>query len=273
MIAPEDYRFLQDFLRREMGNQLAADREDLVTNRLGPIAASYGLEGVPALLKRLRDSPDQAMRQSVIEAMATRETYFFRSTRLFDSLRQTVIPSLLVARAGARRLRIWCAACSTGQEPYSIAMTLADHFPQLAGWQVEILGTDIAETLLERARGGTYSQFDVQRGLPVQLLLRHFAKTGEGWQIAEALRGAVEFRRFNLLDSFSTLGGPFDVIFVRNVLIYFDGAAKTAIFERLRQCIAADGYLALGESETIIGLTEHFVIPDGHGDFYRPLCR
>ena len=270
MISQDDYRFLQDFLRRQMGNELAPDREDLVNNRLGPVAASYGLEHAATLIQRLRDTPDRKLCQAVVDAMATQETYFFRSTRLFDNFRTIVMPSLLATRSATRRLRIWCAACSTGQEAYSIAMTLADHFPQLAAWQVELVATDISDSALERARGGSFSQFEVQRGLPVQLLLKHFKKIDDRWHIADSLRRAVTFRRFNLLDNFLAVGDPFDIIFVRNILIYFDNSAKTAIFEKLRRHIAHDGYLALGESETILGLTPHFAISHGQSDFYRP---
>jgi len=270
MIPPDDYRFLQDFLRREMGNELAPDREDLVNNRLGPLAATYGLGDAAALIKRLRDAPDRKLREAVVDAMATQETYFFRSTRLFENFRKIVVPSLLASRSAARRLRIWCAACSAGQEAYSIAMTIADHFPELADWDVELLATDISDSALDRARGGSFSQFEVQRGLPVQSLLKHFKKIDDRWHIADSLRRAITFRRFNLLDSFLAVGDPFDVIFVRNVLIYFDNSAKAGIFEKLRRHIANDGYLALGESETILGLTLHFSITDGQSDFYRP---
>lgn len=271
MIARDEYIFLQSFLREQIGFELADSREDLVINRLDPVAGSLGLEGAGDLLRRLRATRDRSLRDAVIDGMANNETYFFRANRLYDTLRRVVIPALKDARADTRRLRIWCAACSTGQEPYSIAMTLADHFPEFAGWWIDILATDVSDRALEQARAGRYNQFEVQRGLPIQTLLKHFQKIEDRWHIAEQHRRAVRFQKHNLLDPIADLGGPFDVILVRNVLIYFDSVTKTSIFSRLRQAIAADGYLVLGESETILGLTDRFRIPDIETDHYVPV--
>jgi chemotaxis protein methyltransferase CheR len=273
MIAHDEYAYLQAFLRERVGNELADGRDDLVLNRLGPLAATLGLDSVSALLARLRADHDRTLQDAIVDAMANNETYFFRAPRVFESLRRVIVPALKSARAGTRRLRIWSAACSTGQEPYSIAMTLADQFPNLADWWIDILATDVSERALEHARRGSYSQFEVQRGLPIQSLLKHFQMVDERWQISHASRRPIQFRKHNLLDPLAELGGPFDLILVRNVLIYFDNAAKTTIFARLRDAIAADGYLILGESETILGLTDQFRRPDGDADYYVPAVR
>src|SRR6202000_2248576 len=186
----------------------------------------------------------------VVEAMTTNETFFFRDKIPFDHLRDTILPHLLQARASRRWLRIWSAACSTGQEPYSIAMCLKEKAAQLAGWRIEIVGTDLSQEVLEKSRAGIYSQFEVQRGLPIQLLVKYFAQIGELWQLNSELRGMVQYRQLNLLQDFSSLG-KFDVIFCRNVLIYFDQQTKTQIFDRIARVMEPDGMLMLGAAEAV----------------------
>ncbi len=177
--------------------------------------------------------------------MTTNETFFFRDKVPFDHFRETVMPALIAARARERRIRIWCAAASTGQEPYSLAMTLKAMGSALAGYRVDILATDLSSSVLTRAKDGIYSQFEVQRGLPIQLLVKHFAQVGENWQIAPEIRAMVQFRSLNLLNDFTPLG-TFDVVFCRNVLIYFDQPTKTDVLNRLAQRMPSDGYLLLG---------------------------
>jgi chemotaxis protein methyltransferase CheR len=269
-ISPADYQCVREFLRAQIGYELGEGKEYLVENRLAPIAASYDLAQISLLIDLLRRSSNPPLRQAIVEAMAINETFFFRAPRIFDTLSKVILPNLIQARASTRKLRIWCAACATGQEPYSLAMTFADHLPQLASWRIEILATDVSERALEQARQGLYNQFEVQRGLPIQSLLKHFAKEGPSWRISNALRSRVDFRKHNLLDSFLLLAPPFDLIFLRNVLIYFDIAAKSVLFGRLRQAIAPDGYLVLGETESVLGLTDQFILPDVHRDFFRP---
>jgi chemotaxis protein methyltransferase CheR len=193
----------------------------------------------------------------VVEAMTTNETFFFRDKVPFDHLRQTILPDLLHARANRRSLRIWCAASSTGQEPYSIAMCLKELGSTLAGWRIEILATDLSQAVLEKSKAGIFSQFEVQRGLPIQLLVKNFTQTGELWQLNADIRAMVQHRQLNLLQDFSHLGA-FDVIFCRNVLIYFDQETKANIFSRLARVLEPDGYLLLGAAETVVGLTEAF---------------
>jgi len=206
----------------------------------------------------------------VVEAMTTNETFFFRDKIPFEHFREAILPALLVARAREKRMRIWCAAASTGQEPYSLAMILREFAAALSGWRVDLLATDLAGEVLEKGKAGIYSQFEVQRGLPIQQLVQNFTQVGEQWQISPALRGMVQFRTLNLLNDFSALGA-FDLVFCRNVLIYFDQESKTAVLNRLARQIPVDGYLVLGAAETVVGLTEAFrPVPDRRG-LYAPV--
>jgi len=193
----------------------------------------------------------------VVEAMTTNESFFFRDKIPFDHFREFMLPSLLKSRAAQHRLRIWCAAASTGQEPYSLAMILKEMASLVAGWRVEIVATDLANEVLEKARAGLYSQFEVQRGLPIQMLMKYFTQSGDTWQISPEIRAMVQFRPLNLLADFAHLG-TFDVVFCRNVLIYFDQPTKIDVLERLARITEQDGYLVLGAAETVVGLTECF---------------
>jgi len=205
----------------------------------------------------------------VVEAMTTNETFFFRDKVPFDHFRDSIVPEVLKARAARRSIRIWCAAGSTGQEPYSLAMCLKEMSAALAGWRVEIIATDLSQEVLEKSKAGIYSQFEVQRGLPIQLLVKYFKQNGELWQISPEIRAMVQHRQLNLLHDFSQLG-LFDVIFCRNVLIYFDQDTKINIFGRLAKTMEADGFLVLGAAETVVGLTDVFKpFPDRRG-LYRP---
>lgn len=269
-ISPPDYQFVRRTLRDRMGYDLGEGKEYLVETRLAPVAAARGMDHLGEIIAHLRRNDDQALWQAVFDAMSIKETSFFRSPTMFGTLTHVILPALMQTRANVRRLRFWCAGCSTGQEAYSIAITLADHFPQLASWRVELLATDISERALEQARQGTYSQLEVQRGLPVPTLRQHFQLQDDSWCIAETLRRRIEFRKHNLLDSFVFLNPPFDIIFLRNVLIYFDNTAKSSLFSRLRQAVSADGYLILGETESVLGLTDLFSLHHDQRNFFRP---
>jgi chemotaxis protein methyltransferase CheR len=190
----------------------------------------------------------------VVEAMTTNESFFFRDKLPFEHFRDVVMPALLAARAPEKRIRIWCAAAATGQEPYSLAMALKDMGGKLAGWTIEMIGTDISTAALEKAKAGLYSQFEVQRGLPIQSLVKYFTQIGDLWQISPEIRAMVDFRHFNLLQEFGGLG-MFDVVFCRNVLIYFDQDTKTAVLNRIARVMREDAYLMLGAAETVVGLT------------------
>ena len=255
-MTPAEYDFLRKFLKDRSGLDLSSDKQYLVESRLIPLARKAGLAGLDELVQKVR-SGSVLIGDEVVDAMTTNETFFFRDKLPFEHLREAMLPELLTARANRRSIRIWCAAASTGQEPYSIAMCLKEMAAQLAGWRVEILATDISPTVLEKSRAGIYSQFEVQRGLPIQLLVKYFKQIGDVWQINQDIRAMVQYRPLNLLQDFSILG-KFDVIFCRNVLIYFDQDTKTQIFTRLAKSLESDGYLALGAAETVVGLTDAF---------------
>ena len=262
-----DYEFLRKLLRERSGLDLSSDKQYLVESRLIPLARKAGLPGIAELIQKMKGGSD-ALIAEVVEAMTTNETFFFRDKIPFDHLRETIIPALLQARANRRSLRIWCAASSTGQEPYSVAMCLRE-ISALAGWRIEILATDLSQGVLEKSRAGIFSQFEVQRGLPIQMLVKHFTQAGELWHLNADIRAMVMHRQLNLLQDFSHLGS-FDVIFCRNVLIYFDADTKAEIFGRLAQAVEPDGVLLLGAAESVVGISDAFKpYPERRG-LYRP---
>ena len=265
---PPDYEYLRKVLKDLSGLDLSADKQYLIESRLLPLARKAGMADISDLVQKMKGGSSALINQ-VVEAMTTNETFFFRDKVPFDHLRDTIMPEVLRARAARKSIRIWCAAGSTGQEPYSIAMCLKEMGAALAGWRIEILATDLSQEVLEKSKAGIYSQFEVQRGLPIQLLVKYFKQMGELWQINADIRGMVQHRQLNLLHDFSQLG-VFDVIFCRNVLIYFDQDTKSRIFARLAKAIEPDGFLVLGAAETVVGLTEVFKpFPDRRG-LYRP---
>jgi chemotaxis protein methyltransferase CheR len=255
-----EFEFLRTFLKACSGLALTPEKRYLVESRLMPICRRYELDTLSELLAGLKNGRDADLERAVIEAMTTNETFFFRDKTPFDLFRDVLLPRFLKNRASSRRLRIWCAAASSGQEPYSLAMLLSEAAARLVGWQVEIVATDISTEVLDRAKAGLYSQFEVQRGLPIQLLLKYFTQVGDQWQIAPQIRSMVDFRPLNLIKDFGALG-TFDIIYCRNVLIYFDAPTKTEVLRRLANAMAPDGALLLGAAETVLGLTEA-LMPD-----------
>jgi chemotaxis protein methyltransferase CheR len=255
-VTPLDYEFLRKLLKERSGLDLSADKQYLVESRLLPLARRVGLSGITDLVQRIKSS-DERLSADVIEAMTTNETFFFRDKVPFDHLREEILPTLMQARASRRTLRIWCAASSTGQEPYSIAMCLKELGAAAAGWRFEIVATDLSQAVLEKSKSGLFSQFEVQRGLPIQLLVKYFKQIGELWEINPEVRAMIAHRQLNLLQDFSQLG-TFDVVFCRNVLIYFDQQTKVDILGRIARRMEPDGYLALGAAETVVGLTDAF---------------
>lgn len=255
-MSPVDFQFLADLLKVRSGLILTGDKGYLVESRLLPIARKRGLATLDGLVGALRRK-DELLTREVVEAMTTNESFFFRDSTPFDTFKAYVLPRLLASRADSKRLRIWCAAASTGQEPYSLAMLLAEQKAALSGWRVEILGTDISSEVLLRAKAGLYTQFEVQRGLPIQLLVKYFKKEGDQWRIAPEIRSMVQYREYNLLESFAGLG-RFDVVYCRNVLIYFDQATKADVLERIAGLMPDDGMMFLGAAETVLGLTSRF---------------
>ena len=254
---PETYQFLCELLRKESGLVLSADKHYLVETRLEPILRKSSIASLDELADRLRRLAPRDLREQVVEAMTTNESFFFRDKTPFELFENEMLPKLLEARSSARRLRIWCAAASTGQEPYSLAMLLKERAAKLGGWTIEILGTDLSKEVLEKAKLGIYSQFEVQRGLPIQLLLKYFDQKGDTWHIDPGIRQMVRWRHFNLLEPFAALG-KFDIVFCRNVLIYFNPETKVDVLQRLAKVTAADGYMVLGSAETVVGLTDVF---------------
>jgi len=252
-----EFAFIAQFLKERSGLIITQDKMYLLETRLAAILRDNNLSGLGPLVDVLRQPGPARIKDQVVDAMTTNETSFFRDNNPFDALRKSVIPGLIERRAASRSLRIWSAACSTGQEPYSLAMMLKDSFPILGGWKVEIVATDLSPSVLERAREGIYSTFEVQRGLPIQLLVRHFDQQEPNWQIKRELRQMVNFRALNLLEDFSALG-QFDVVLCRNVLIYFDQPTKTRILGAIARRIAADGALLLGGAESVFGLSDAF---------------
>jgi chemotaxis protein methyltransferase CheR len=256
-VTPLDYDFLRKLLKERSGLVLSGDKEYLVESRLLPIARKQGLSSLSELVGKLRAPSAERLIVDVVEAMTTNESFFYRDKIPFDHFREGILPAIIRARAGQRKIRIWCAAASTGQEPYSLAMIIKEMSAQLAGWRIDIIGTDLSVEVLEKAKAGVYSQFEVQRGLPIQMLVKYFVQNGETWQIASEIRAAVQYRTLNLLHDFTALG-PFDVIFCRNVLIYFDQPTKINVLERCARILEPDGFLVLGAAETVVGLTDTF---------------
>jgi chemotaxis protein methyltransferase CheR len=266
-VTPLDYEFLRKILKESSGLDLSSDKQYLVESRLIPLARKAGLPGIAELVQKMKSGSDE-LTLEVVEAMTTNETFFFRDKIPFDHLRETILPALVQARASRRSLRIWSAACSTGQEPYSIAMCVKG-FAAMAGWRIEIVATDLSQAVLEKSRAGIFSQFEVQRGLPIQMLVKHFTQIGELWHLNADIRGMVQHRQLNLLQDFSHLG-TFDAIFCRNVLIYFDQETKVGAFDRLARMLEPDGVLLLGAAESVVGISAAFKpYPDRRG-LYRP---
>jgi len=265
---PADFDYLFKLLKARSGFVISNEKIYLLESRLLPVARSNGFQTLDELIRAMKLPTGGNLQSAVVEAMTTNETFFFRDKSPFDHLNEVILPHMLVERAKTRRLRIWCAAASTGQEPYSIAICLKEIADKIGNWHVDIIGTDISNDVLEKAKAGLYSQFEVQRGLPIQQLVKYFKQVGELWQIESSLRAMVEFRPFNLLDDFAPLG-KFDIIFCRNVLIYFDREGKSNVLDRLSKHLAPDGYLLLGAAETVIGLSNEFKPVAGKRGLYQ----
>lgn len=263
----DDLIYVADLVKARSGIVLTPEKAYLIESRLQPLARLRGLGDLDGLVAALRRNVP-GLADTVVEAMTTNESLFFRDQRPFEQFRRLVLPKLLHARSASRTIRIWSAACSSGQEPYSLAMLLCEEAPKLAGWTVEILGTDLSKAMVERARAGAYSQFEVQRGMPPAMLARHFTRDGDKWIASTALRSMLRFRTFNLLDDPSPLG-TFDVVLCRNVLIYFDHTTKGRILDRLAGRLNPEGMLYLGGSETVFGITERFEPIPGERGIYQ----
>lgn len=263
----QDFEFVAQLLRKRAGVVLTGDKMYLLESRLAPLARKEGLPSIDDLIHVVRARREERLIAQVVDVMTTNETFFFRDRVPFEHLRETILPALAQTRRGAR-IRIWCTACSTGQEPYSIAMLLEQN-PQIAGGvPVEIVATDISDRCLERARQGLFTQFEVQRGLPIQLLMHYFTQQDDHWRISERLRNQVTFRKQNLIEPTASLG-KFDVVLCRNVLSYFDGPTKTEVLERISQQLNPGGALILGATESVVGLSTDFEEMQDRRGLYR----
>jgi len=263
----EDFDMFSNLLKQRSGLVLTKDKAYLLESRLMPVARKWNMKGLEDLAQTVRSRKEEALLRDITEAMTTNESSFFRDQKPFDLFKQLVLPKLLESRAAKRQIRIWSAACSSGQEAYSLAMLLQEEGAKLAGWKIEIIGTDISAEMVERCKAGIYTQFEVQRGLPITLLVKHFKQNGDKWQISPQIRQMASFREFNLLGDLSPLG-QFDVVFCRNVLIYFDQATKGKVLEQVARIMPADGYLYLGGAETVLGITDRFKPLEGQRGLY-----
>lgn len=252
----QDYKFFEDLLRKESGLVITTEKMYLLESRLAPILQKNGIPTLEALAQKMRVTKDPALQCAVVEAMTTNETSFFRDNTPFQRLRDDLLPVFLKTRMNQRTLRIWSAACSSGQEPYSIAMLLKES-PAFTGWKIEIMATDLSLDILEQAKAGIYSQFEVQRGMPIQLLIKHFTQHGEKWQVKQELKDMVTFKQANLLANLSHFG-MFDIVFCRNVLIYFDVPTKAKVLSSIKEVTKKNGALLLGGAETVIGISDTF---------------
>lgn len=256
-ITSEAFDYIRDLVRSHSALMLEPGKEYLVESRLEPLARQEGFSSLPQMVATLRSGPSRELHRKVVEAMTTNETSFFRDIRVFRLFKTLILPDLLARRESSRSLKVWCAASSCGQEPYSVAMSLLEHRPSLLGWKVELVASDISRSMLERARSGRYTQADVNRGLPANMLIKHFEQHGATWQIKKALREMVEFRELNLADHWPFLP-RMDVIFMRNVLIYVDMESKKRILAKAARLLNPDGYLVLGGAETTTNLDDSF---------------
>ncbi|HYC03580.1 MAG TPA: protein-glutamate O-methyltransferase [Azospirillaceae bacterium] len=263
----EDFDMFCTMLKQRSGLVLTKDKAYLLESRLMPVARKWNLKSLDELAATVRARKDEALLKDITEAMTTNESSFFRDQKPFDQFKAVVLPHLLETRAARKTVRIWSAACSSGQEAYSLAMLLKEEGARLAGWKFEIVGTDLSSEMVERSRAGVYTQFEVQRGLPITLLVKYFKQNGDKWQLVPEIRQMVTYREYNLLTDLTPLG-QFDVIFCRNVLIYFDQPTKGKVLESMAKLMPPDGILYLGGAETVLGITEKFKPMEGQRGLY-----
>lgn len=268
-LTPESVSFVCTLVRRQSAIELDAAKTYLIEARLTPLARRYGLASAEELVGRLQTQADPLLRRQAVEAMTTNETSFFRDSHPFEALRSTIIPELMRTRAAQRTLDIWSAACSTGQEAYSIAMSLRENFPELRSWKTGILGTDLSEDVLEKARAGRFSQIEMNRGLPAPLMAKYFRREGLQWELQPEIRAMASFVKLNLIEPWAALP-TMDIVFLRNVLIYFAPSVKKTILEKVRKTMAPHAVLFLGAAETTVGLDAMFQrVQVGNSVFYR----
>jgi chemotaxis protein methyltransferase CheR len=265
-MSPEDFNFISKMLKERSGLSLSTDKGYLMESRLMPVARKNGMSSLDELVEAVRGK-DLALQLEVVEAMTTNESFFFRDSKPFNQFKDLVLPTLLKTNANKRSIRIWSAACSSGQEPYSLAMILKEAEKELKGWKIDIIATDISQEIIDKAMRAEYTQFEVQRGLPVQYLIKHFKKEGESWTLGQDIKSMVQFKKWNLLDDYKALG-TFDVVFCRNVLIYFDQPTKTKVLGKIADGLQKEGFLYLGGAETVLGISNRFKPVPGQRGIY-----
>jgi chemotaxis protein methyltransferase CheR len=268
-ITSADFTYIADLVRRGSAIVLEPGKEYLVESRLLPLAREAGTDTIAGLVQQLRREPDDGLRDQVVEAMTTNETSFFRDVHPFTALADTVLPEVVETRRAHRRIDVWCAAASSGQEPYSVAMLLDELLGAESGWKLRVLASDLSQRMLDRTGLGVYSQLEVNRGLPVQRLLRHFERQGHQWRAKENLRSMIRTQALNLDGPWPTMPSM-DVVLLRNVLIYFDVPTKKRVLAKVRQVLRPDGYLFLGGAETTLGLDDSYErVQVGRAPAYR----
>lgn len=268
--SPFDFEYLCQLVRERSGVALESHKDYLATLYLSDLAAEAGFSSLAAFIEHLKHQTFGELHNRAIEALVIKETSFFRDRYPFETLKRSVLPTLIQARSAHRSLHIWCAACSTGQEPYSIAMLIREAFPELSTWNVRVIASDFSKHVLARAEQGEYTQLEMSRGLTPNWRDRYFRQTGQSWQIVDEIRQMVEFRQLNLIQAWGSLP-KMDVIFLRNVLIYFDIDTKRAILNKVQHYLQADGYLFLGGGETTFHLDPRFEAIQGETSLYHRL--
>ncbi|MDE1900846.1 MAG: protein-glutamate O-methyltransferase [Alphaproteobacteria bacterium] len=262
----EDFDLLSTLVRQRSGLVLTPEKAYLLESRLFPVARKHNMKSLEDLAQALRARRDETLMFDITEAMTTNESFFFRDQKPFTLFQKTILPQMLAARAAKKHLRIWSAAASSGQEAYSLAMVCAEEAAKLQGWKIDIIGTDLSREMVNRAKAGIYSQFEVQRGLPVTYLVKYFTQiAGDKWQIKDNIRQMVQYREANLLADFGPIGS-FDIVYCRNVLIYFDLPTKGKVLNAIGNIMTPDGFLLLGGAETVLGVCDRFKpMPGEHG--------
>lgn len=264
----EQFDYLRSFLKKHSGLVLGEDKRYLIDSRLNPVAKEFGHESLGEMVMAMKRPGAGKLTERIVEAMTINESFFFRDMTPFDNFRNVMLPHMLKERSKMRKMRIWSAAASTGQEGYSLAIELQEQKAKTAGWNIDILGTDLSAEALNKAKAGRYSQFEVQRGMPTKMLMSYFKQEGTEWVVEPLIRSMVNFKQFNLLKDFRSLG-TFDIVFCRNVLIYFDRETKADILNRMARQMAPDAYLVLGAAETIIGLSDEYKMVPGVRGLYQ----
>lgn len=264
----EEFHFIRDFVYRMASIVIEEDKHYLVEYRLTPLMERQGMSSFRHLVSELRQPTSGLLRSQVVAAMTTNETYFFRDPKPFDALKRIVLPQLIERRRASRSLNLFFGGCSSGQEPYSVAMMLRNDFPELTDWSLRLTAVDISGDMIRRAREGRYTQFEVNRGLPARMLIKYFQKEGIDWRISEDIRSMIDFQEMNLMQAFDYCTGV-DLIFLRNVLIYFDQSFRGQLLESIQRCLRPDGGLMLGAAETTVFCSEAFLpLPVEHSNMF-----